>query len=92
MWREDQVKDNVITPLQKENIFSFSSTNMELDSDIIRPGIYIGMHNRQMYVQENPFFQKTIEYSTSPEVKYPWIPHPAIGMKRNIRFFLHLTN
>ena len=45
------------------------------------PGIYIGMHERQLYVQENPKFHKKVDYSSSAlqMVKYPWRPYPAIG-------------
>lgn len=81
VWREDQVEEDVITPLKEENIFNISPFNTELESDLTTsPGIYIGMHKRQLYIQENPFFQKTVGYSiTSEQPKYPWIPHSAIG-------------
>lgn len=53
------------------------------------PAIYLGMHNKQLYVQENTEFYKSLD--TSPRYiqhsKYPWKPYPAIGM--NILFFIN---
>lgn len=46
------------------------------------PAIYLGMHNKQLYIQENTEFYKSLD--TSPRYiqhsKYPWKPYPAIGM------------
>lgn len=83
VWREDQVFDNgAITPLREVNLFDSTQLDLELDSEFAAsPGLYIGMHDRQLYIQENPTFRKAIDQTTSETqiMRYPWRPYPAIG-------------
>lgn len=62
----------------------FDSTQWSWGTEFsVSPAIYLGMHDRQLYVQENIDIYKSLD--TSPvrmqHSKYPWQPYPAIGMK-----------
>jgi hypothetical protein len=82
IWKEDQVTEKEATHLKEVNLFTASLLDSELDTEFsISPGLYIGMHERQLYIQENPAVQKKIDYSSNNlrVIKYPWRPYPAIG-------------
>lgn len=86
VWREDQVFDNSATPLKQVNLFDSSQLDLELDSELsASPGLYLGMHERQLYIQENPAFVQTVYQSQDSKlIKYPWRPYPAIGEYRRV--------
>lgn len=49
----------------------------------MNPGLYLGMHNMQLYVQENPKLKSILEPPvTIKEIApmFPWKPYPAIGI------------
>ncbi|OXU25554.1 hypothetical protein TSAR_012387 [Trichomalopsis sarcophagae] len=80
VWRGDQVYENgAITPLKEVNLFESSQLDSELDAEFsLNPGLYIGMHERQLYIQENPAFRRAIDHAPTELIKYPWRPYPAI--------------
>ncbi|XP_058791921.1 eukaryotic translation initiation factor 2-alpha kinase-like [Phymastichus coffea] len=86
VWREDQVFDSSATPLKQVNLFDSIQLNLELDSEFSAgPGLYLGMHERQLYIQENPAFFKSIDKSKDVIlIKYPWRPYPAIEFAKDI--------
>lgn len=46
----------------------------------ISPGIYVGMHDRQLYVQESTDVTKLIQHQSHKPTsykKFPWRPYPA---------------
>lgn len=62
----------------------FDSTQQFWSTDFsASPALYLGMHNRQLYVQENTELYKSLDASPRymQHTKYPWQPHPAIGMR-----------
>ncbi|XP_011506315.1 PREDICTED: eukaryotic translation initiation factor 2-alpha kinase [Ceratosolen solmsi marchali] len=86
IWK-DQVSENGVVQLKEVNLFTASQLDSELDSEFsISPGLYIGMHKRQLYIQENPAIKKTIDYSSSnlKVIKYPWRPYPAIEFSKDV--------
>lgn len=67
-----------------KEISLFDSTQWSWGTEFsFSPGIYLGMHDKQLYVQENAEVQKLLEASPRyiQHSKYPWQPYPAIGMK-----------
>lgn len=89
VWRGDQVYESgAITPLKEVNLFESSQLDSELDSEFsLSPGLYIGMHERQLYIQENPAFRRAIDHAPIDLIKYPWRPYPAIGKHKYICMF-----
>ncbi|KAJ8680408.1 hypothetical protein QAD02_016195 [Eretmocerus hayati] len=87
VWREDQVLGSEgITPLKEIDLFDSTQWDSELYSETASPGLYIGMHERQLYIQENPNFRKEIDHSVSSShmMKYPWRPYPAIEFSKDV--------
>ncbi|CAK9829144.1 Eukaryotic translation initiation factor 2-alpha kinase 3 [Anthophora retusa] len=81
IWREDAgAKCGDHTNLREINLFD--STQWSWDTEFsVSPGVYLGMHNRQLYVQENAELYKSLEATPRyiQHSKYPWQPYPAIG-------------
>ncbi|CAD1475311.1 unnamed protein product, partial [Heterotrigona itama] len=81
IWREDSSsKDNEHNNLKEINLFD--STQWSWGTDFsVSPALYLGMHNRQLYVQENTELYKSLDASPRymQHTKYPWQPYPAIG-------------
>ena len=64
--------------LEEVNLFESTRWDSEFSDN---PGLYIGMHDRQLYVQENSAFTKEIGFSNinTQGIKFPWRPYPAAG-------------
>lgn len=77
IWREG-FTDNNQGRLKSVNLFDntiFGSSSRFISS----PSIYVGMHNRQLYIQENSDKLNSIDHnrkSTKGQI-FPWRPHPA---------------
>ena len=60
----------------------FDGTQWTWGSELsVRPGLYVGMHDRQLYVQENTQLSRMLErpvLNTDISLKFPWRPFPAI--------------
>lgn len=74
------MKDN--SGVKEINLFDNSekSSNSEFS---ISPGLYLGMHNMQLYVQENPKLKSLLEPSVTVKEltpMFPWKPYSAIGI------------
>ncbi|KAL2742325.1 eukaryotic translation initiation factor 2-alpha kinase isoform X1 [Vespula maculifrons] len=85
----------IVTIWQKENTQSINDNNGLKQVNLfdnsqwawgsefpIGPSIYIGMHDRQLYVQENAKVYKSLGSSSTKFTSHsqiPWQPYPAIG-------------
>lgn len=94
IWREDAtIKTNGYKNLKEINLFD--NTQWSWGTKFLSsPAIYLGMHNKQLYIQENTEFYKSLD--TSPRYiqhsKYPWKPYPAIGKAIKKSLLDHVTN
>ncbi|XP_012284008.1 eukaryotic translation initiation factor 2-alpha kinase [Orussus abietinus] len=82
IWREDRTEVHNSHRILKE-VNLFDNTQWSWGSAYSNsPGIYLGMHDKQLYIQENSAIFKAIEHN-APKVlnynKFPWQPHPAIS-------------
>ena len=83
VWKEDkdnESKDN--SGVSEINLFESSQQFWDPEFSI-SPGLYLGMHNMQLYVQENPALKTMLEPSILIKEnlpKFPWNPFPAIGI------------
>lgn len=80
VWRDSKLYEGDFNENLKEiNLFDSN----QWDSEAEGPGLYIGMHERQLYVQENPSLNQLTAYNpmNSQLVKFPWKPHPANVLK-----------
>ncbi|XP_076169854.1 eukaryotic translation initiation factor 2-alpha kinase isoform X2 [Ptiloglossa arizonensis] len=81
IWREDASKSDGQNNLKEINLFDSMqwSWGTELSTN---PNIYLGMHDKQLYVQENAELYKSLEALPTymQHSKYPWYPYPAIGL------------
>ncbi|XP_011057621.1 PREDICTED: eukaryotic translation initiation factor 2-alpha kinase isoform X1 [Acromyrmex echinatior] len=73
IWRGDVSSG----PLEKIDLFDTSQWVWGSEYSAIRPGLYLGMHERQLYVQENYNNKNLLESKYVQYVKYPWQPYPA---------------
>ncbi|XP_012530974.1 eukaryotic translation initiation factor 2-alpha kinase [Monomorium pharaonis] len=78
IWREDASKISV-TPgsLGKMDLFNSSQWIWGSEYSTIKPGLYIGMHDRQLYVQENHYNRNSFDSKHVQHTKYQWQPYPA---------------
>ena len=83
VWKEESnYEANGSFGVKEINLFEIS--HRLWDSEFaIKPGLYLGMHNQQLYVQENPTLSNVLE-PLIPSIenipKFPWNPYPAIGI------------
>ncbi|KAK0161627.1 hypothetical protein PV327_010080 [Microctonus hyperodae] len=79
IWRENtQINNDDDNKLQQIDLFDSSQWKWGVEFTVC-PGIYIGMHNRQLYVQENIDKKKLFKLPKSESTNiYPWQPYPAI--------------
>ncbi|XP_043248351.1 eukaryotic translation initiation factor 2-alpha kinase isoform X1 [Colletes gigas] len=81
IWREDASKSNENNNLKEINLFD-SMEWLRGTEFSTSPGIYLGVHDRQLYVQENAKLYKSLEVlpTYTQHLTYPWQPHlAAIG-------------
>lgn len=85
--------------LEKINLFDSSQWAWGSEYSTVNPSLYLGMHKKQLYVQENFNLQDSeLDLSSTyvPHAKYPWKPHPADGTKIKLIYFvlciLHLQS
>ncbi|XP_011135236.1 eukaryotic translation initiation factor 2-alpha kinase isoform X2 [Harpegnathos saltator] len=87
IWREKEDKDSTNQDILEEiNLFDSSPWIWGSDYTTSSPDIYVGMHQRQLYVQENVKFKDSLDSSfkhVQPKI-YPWLPYPAVGTATNI--------
>ncbi|KAL0120953.1 hypothetical protein PUN28_008578 [Cardiocondyla obscurior] len=78
IWREDSAKMSInsktVTPLEKMDLFDSSQWIWGSEYSTINPGLYVGMHERQLYVQEN---HNNKNLQSIQHIQYPWEPYPA---------------
>lgn len=83
VWKEDtNYEANGNSAVKEINLFEISQRLWDPEF-AISPGLYLGMHNQQLYVQENPALKSILEPSISSKdnvPKFPWKPYPAIGI------------
>ncbi|KAG7189624.1 hypothetical protein KM043_017306 [Ampulex compressa] len=80
IWREDTAQDASGQKTLKE-VNLFDNSQWTWGSDLpVSPGIYIGMHDRQLYIQENANLHKSLEERSLKyqHRRYPWQPYPAV--------------
>lgn len=84
IWRGDASKISITSeepsvegpsPLEKIDLFDSSQWIWGSKYSAIRPGLYLGMHERQLYVQESN--RNLLDSKYNQYIKYPWQPHPA---------------
>lgn len=75
------------------NLFNSSQWIWGSDYSTISPSLYVGMHNRQLYIQENSELENSLDSSPKyfHHVRYPWQPYPAIGTYYILTCFDSLT-
>ncbi|XP_011632658.1 eukaryotic translation initiation factor 2-alpha kinase-like isoform X2 [Pogonomyrmex barbatus] len=86
IWREDTKADTAtVTPgnsLKEIDLFDSSQWVWGSEYSSVSPRLYIGMHERQLYVQENHGHKhnhKNLLDSKFIQVRYRWQPYPAVG-------------
>ncbi|XP_035719157.1 eukaryotic translation initiation factor 2-alpha kinase-like [Vespa mandarinia] len=82
IWQKENTKNiNNNKGLKEVNLFDNSQWIWGSEF-AIGPSIYIGMHDRQLYVQENAQVYKSLGSSSTKftlHSQIPWQPYPAIG-------------
>lgn len=81
IWREDASK-KISEHRNVKEINLFDSTQYHGGTEFsASPGIYLGMHNRQLYIQENTELQNSLEATPRymQHLKYPWRPYAVVG-------------
>ncbi|KAI4487625.1 hypothetical protein M0802_011981 [Mischocyttarus mexicanus] len=79
IWQEHQQNTNYNNRLKQLNLFDNSQWTWGSNFQI-GPSIYIGMHDKQLYVQENEEVHKSLGLSTTKftqHLQIPWKPYPA---------------
>nr|XP_012137915.1 PREDICTED: eukaryotic translation initiation factor 2-alpha kinase isoform X1 [Megachile rotundata]XP_012137916.1 PREDICTED: eukaryotic translation initiation factor 2-alpha kinase isoform X1 [Megachile rotundata] len=80
IWREDaNMKTSEYNNLKEINLFDSKQWSWGTEFST-SPAIYLGMHDRQLYIQENEELHKALEISQKyiQHSKYPWQPYPAV--------------
>ncbi|KAK2583655.1 hypothetical protein KPH14_009590 [Odynerus spinipes] len=80
IWQEEKVKStNNNRGLKQINLFDNSQWTWG-SGFAIGPSVYIGMHDRQLYIQENAKVYKSLGSSTkfTRQLQIPWQPYPAV--------------
>ncbi|XP_011301839.1 eukaryotic translation initiation factor 2-alpha kinase [Fopius arisanus] len=81
VWREhgeqnEIEKEGNISKLTALNLFESTKSTWG-NEYAVSPDIYVGMHDRQLYIQENVKHIKLIARTTEASRIYPWRPYPA---------------
>lgn len=83
IWQEDDSNENTHNSGVKEvNLFE-NNKKLSDPEFSMNPGLYLGMHNMQLYVQENPKLKAALEPKVNVKEippMFPWKPYPAIGI------------
>ena len=80
IWREDtSSRSSGHKSLKEINLFDSSLSPWGAE-DSVSPALYLGMHDRQLYIQENADLHKAVDASPryTQHSQYPWQPYPAI--------------
>lgn len=80
IWREDaNMKTSEYNNLKEINLFDSKQWSWGTEFSA-SPAIYLGMHDKQLYIQENEQLHKSLEISQKylQHSKYPWQPYPAV--------------
>ncbi|XP_033222312.1 eukaryotic translation initiation factor 2-alpha kinase isoform X2 [Belonocnema kinseyi] len=95
VWKEDSnYEANGNSAVKEINLFEISQRLWHPEF-AFSPGLYLGMHNQQLYVQENPTLKSLLEPSISLKdnvPKFPWKPYPAIAFSGNDKLELDVDN
>lgn len=79
IWREDLIQTADSVKSLKE-VDMFDGNHWSWGSDFVdSPGIYVGMHERQLYIQESKKTNEIVESNPEQIKKFPWQPYPAAG-------------
>jgi len=78
--------------LEKIDLFDTSQWIWGSEYSAIRPGLYLGMHKRQLYVQENHNNKNLLESKYVQHVKYPWQPYPAASKLFDLFYTVYLQS
>lgn len=80
-------KTNPQDTLETVNLFSFYQYPVKTEgfahsSTDVQPSVYVGMYNKQLYIQESEKFKKELrghqlDALNRNYLKIPWKPHPA---------------
>ncbi|XP_043277335.1 eukaryotic translation initiation factor 2-alpha kinase isoform X2 [Venturia canescens] len=79
IWRDDFREENS-GALKEVDLFDGSQWTWGSEFST-SPAIYVGMHDTQLYVQENTDLTKIVEHSrrrSNEFLKFPWRPYPAV--------------
>ncbi|XP_029160383.1 eukaryotic translation initiation factor 2-alpha kinase [Nylanderia fulva] len=79
IWREHTSKTSINEgSLEEINLFDDSQWIWR-SAHTTDPSLYLGMHERQLYVQENSKFLNSLDLTDNyvKNTKYSWQPHPA---------------
>ncbi|XP_032664784.1 eukaryotic translation initiation factor 2-alpha kinase isoform X2 [Odontomachus brunneus] len=84
IWRENANQDTTDQDfLERINLFDGTKWVWGTKYSTNNPSLYVGMHQRQLYVQENLELKNSLRDSSSVKhaqpMVYPWLPYPAIG-------------
>lgn len=95
IWRENANRDSEDQDLLEEiSLFNSSQWIWGPEYSTSSPGLYVGMHERQLYVQENSKLKTSLDsYKHVQPAVYPWQPYPAKGMKKikfSYIFYFHI--
>jgi len=76
--------------LEQINLFDGSQWHWGSNHPKINPNLYVGMHERQLYVQESINLKNLLDTSpkTNQHTRYPWHPYPAVGMNIKPFYFM----
>ncbi|XP_012223213.2 eukaryotic translation initiation factor 2-alpha kinase-like [Linepithema humile] len=81
IWRENASKTSTNKgSLEQINLFDSSQWTWGSEHSTVNPSLYLGMHEKQLYVQENFNLQNSDLDLFSTRVqhtRYPWQPYPA---------------
>lgn len=80
--------------MEQINLFDSSQWSWGSEYSTINPSLYVGMHEKQLYVQENFSLQDSdldLSSTNVQHAKYSWQPYPADGIKIMFIYFILCT-
>lgn len=89
IWQADRSADSGDPEVLKQvDIFSGSQWVWGSESHL-SPSIYLGMHEKQLYIQESLSLHKMLDTTSKRVVhapKFPWQPYPALSKISSFSF------